>query len=169
MRRIVGLCLVFMAIAGLSGCGKESVKSDVVVGQMFDNMNAAMAYDEVCSDNAAVQSVNPNLFGNLQAIAYLFTQELAANHPDIKPDDVKTMINDRRDSVSEKAATTLRDKGCDSDEAKQAKAALDQLLTVSPPDTYAAIEAKVKSMGGMLHPIQKPGQDKAPDETQKAP
>ncbi len=169
MRQITGLCVVLLAIVGLSGCDKQSVKSDVVVGQMFDNLNAAMAYDEVCSDNAAVQSVNPNLFGNMQAIAYLFAQELAANHPELKPDDIKTMVNQRRDSVSEKAASTLREKGCDSDEAKKAKAALDQFLTISPPDTYAAIDAKVQSVGGTLHPVPKEGRDGIPAETPKAP
>lgn len=169
MRQIIGLCVVLFAIVGLSGCDKQSVKSDVVVGQIFDNLNAAMAYDEVCGNNAAVQSVNPNLFGNMQAIAFLFSQELAANHPDIKPDDVKTMVTERRNRVSEKAATTLRDKGCDSDEAQKAKIALEQFLTRSPPDMYASIEAKVQSVGGTLHPVPREGQDKTSDEAPKAP
>lgn len=168
MRQVFGFSVAVLVLA-LAGCSKEGVQSDVVVGQVFDNLNAALTYDDVCADGAAVKSVNPNLFGNMQTIAYLFSQELGANHPDIKPDELQKAVFDRRDSVSEKAATMLRDKGCDSDEAQKAKAALDLFLTVSPPQTYASIEAKVKSVGSALHPAKDGKPATAPQESGQEP
>lgn len=142
--------IIFVAF-GLVACSGKPVSPEVLLGQVFDNLNVAMSYDKICHDSQTVKAVNANFFGNMQMLTALYGGELHYAHPEMTVDDIDKMLSERSNKVSQEVEKILTEKGCDSDKGKGAAKLLAYFTGIMPPVLFSQISDKVEKMGGMLH------------------
>lgn len=143
--------LSLLAIPLLASCSPPP-KTETYLRAVFDKLNIALTYEKVCDNSKHIETMNTNLFGNMQMVVAVYAGELMHNNPKASEADISMMISERKELVEKKMKDLLgEENGCQSIAAKDAQKFLTAFLEMAPPVFFSMISKNLESLGGSVH------------------
>lgn len=141
----LGLCLI------LAGCSPERPPSEVYLQSVFDRLNIALSYEHICENGKHLETMNVNLFGNMQNIVAIYSGELIKNYKGQSFESIKAIMDDRKKLIDDRMKALLEKEGCKSEPAQDAAKFLKALLESSPPAFFAMVADNLEKVGGSIN------------------
>lgn len=157
-----------LLVCVLSSCGPQAPQSEQYLQSVFDKLNIALAYEKICENGKHLETMDVNLYGNMQMIVAIYSGELIKNHPKASEEDIFKMINDRRDLINGRMEKVLTEHGCESDPAKDSEKLLNVLLKMRPWEVFGIVSKDLEKVGGKIN-MESPNIPHAPDKTEGMP
>lgn len=156
MNFFIFLFLTLLIIPFYSQARMPSSPQEVVIFKNFAGFFSAKMYDKICNGhsgnyhNDLSNSKNVNIVGNEQMLSARIGGVIKIMNPEFSADQVIKIMISMKDDFSKKSEKMLRERGCDSDEAKKLSIGYRIFSEYHPAKVHALIDSSIKKEGGTV-------------------